>query len=353
METLLKSNHHYDLRLGTGAEYDPEHLEELKSMGVGTETFDAMRHYNLFTAPIAVLEIASYLRRERIDILHTHSTEAGVIGRIAGRIADTPIIIHEIHGDPITSDRNPLLNTGLLWLEQVCSRCSTVLIAKSKRIRETYLERGVGHPQQYQLIYHGIDVEKFRTASPSNHLQHDGTMLLYVGRLADGKGLEDLLDALGQLQHLDVKLNIAGTGPLRGQLENLVRERQLGDTVSFLGYRDDVPELLTTADALVLPSYREGTPRVVTESLAAGTPVISTRIAGIPEQVTDGETGRLIDPGDVEALVKAIVDLTDNPERWRQMGELAQTRVDKFKLETSNETYHRLYCRLRNERLTD
>jgi glycosyltransferase involved in cell wall biosynthesis len=162
--------------------------------------------------------------------------------------------------------------------------------------------------------------------------------LLYVGRLVNGKGLFDLLSALESLS--DVELLIAGEGPLSDDLAAAIDGRNL--SASLLGYRDDVPVLMREADVLVLPSYREGTPRVITEALASGLPVVSTDIAGIPEQVRHDETGLLVDPGDVDALVAALKTLKDSNRR-EAFGARAPGTVEQFSLETAATKYRQLY----------
>jgi glycosyltransferase involved in cell wall biosynthesis len=165
--------------------------------------------------------------------------------------------------------------------------------------------------------------------------------LLYVGRLARGKGLFDLLDVVERIG--DVNVRIAGDGPLSDTLETEIADRGL--PIELLGYRDDVPDLLSWADLLVLPSYREGTPRVITEALAAGCPVVSTNIAGIPEQVVNGETGYLVPPGDVDGLIDRIEEFTE-PSIRREFSKRAENSVEKFSLGRAEQCYRELYREL-------
>lgn len=337
IEALNEADREYDVRLGTGAEYDPERLQ---SLGIETTVFQTICHYNPVTAIIAVFSVAWYLRREDIDILHTHSTEAGIIGRLAGYLANTPVVIHEIHGDPITIDRNPLLNRVIVALERRTAPLADCLIIKSERIRETFLDRGIGRASQYELIYHGVDTDRFPQMDPNT--RGSSVRILFVGRLASGKGLYDLLNAVEQLEGIQV--DIVGDGELREDIAEQVEQRGL-DTVSMLGYRDDIPSFMARSDMLVLPSYREGTPRVITEAMAAGLPVVATNIAGIPEQVSDGETGFLYTPGDVDALTKSIRRLVKDAALRAEFGRKARKRVDRFEVETAKAAYQNLYAR--------
>lgn len=345
LNALQSSSEEYDLRLGVGASYDSEYLADVEETGIDTVVFKSIRHYNPVGALLGVVEVARYLQRESISVLHTHSTEAGIIGRFASRLADVPVVIHEIHGDPVTSDRSTALNATICWLERAATTEPMTLIVKSNKIKRTYLERGIGEPEQYERIYHGVDLERFRTAKPVQ--EHEMPVLLFVGRLSQGKGLDDLLEATHRLQEkIEFRLFIAGEGPLRDELEEQIGSRGIGDCVELLGYREDIPELMAGADVLALPSYREGTPRVITEALAAGTPVVSTNISGIPEQIADGETGFLIEPGDVTALVDRLESLLIDERMREAMGEKAAGSVSKFSRGVAQESYRELYRKL-------
>lgn len=353
LDALREAPEEYDLRLGVGAEHDRDALDRVAATGVETVVFDSIRHYEPLSALVAVIAVARYLRREDVDVLHTHSTEAGVVGRIAGKLAGTPIVIHEIHGDPITPDRHPLLNAFVGAMERLTAPMATRLIVKSERIRETYLDRGIGRLDQYELVYHGVDLDRFRAdqTPPETDGGPGAVELLFVGRLAEGKGLHDLLSAVDRLRgEHDVSLQIAGDGPLKDELETAIRERELTGVVDVLGYRNDVPELLERADVLVLPSYREGTPRAVTEALASGTPVVATNVAGLPEQVQHGDTGYLVEPGDVSALVDRLRSLVESSDLRHSMGQRASETVAKFDVDVVKSKYQDRYRDLIRER---
>lgn len=331
----------YDLRLGTGIEHDQDKLKELEEQGFEIIVFRFIRHYNPFAAILAVVEVAIYLHREDIDVLHTHSTEAGIIGRIAGFLAGTPNIIHEVHGDPISEDRSHILNVLIIALERLCARFADRIIVKSELIRETFLQRGVGHAEQYEIIFHGVDLECFQNEIVVE--DREKGQIIFVGRLAKGKGINDLLEAIQGLSDIEVK--IVGDGPQYDQLEKVIREKEL--PAELLGYREDIEELMAQADIFVLPSYREGTPRVITEAQASGLPVIATDIAGIPEQVQSAETGFLIRPGDKRALAYFIDKLMSSPKLRREMGEKAKDNVEDFSIVKAQQSFRDLYEQIR------
>lgn len=348
LEALLNAEEEYDLRLGFGVESEEDHVEELRQEGVDVHKFTFIRHYNPIAALIAIFEVAMYLHFEDIDLIHTHSTEAGVIGRIAGGIAGTPVIIHEVHGDPITPDRNSFLNWFITAAERLSARFASAIIVKSKLVYNDFIGRGIGRPDQYKLIYHGIDLSEYRTEKEGSEVEDsiiansEATTLLFVGRLEQGKGLIDLLDSFEQLDE-EVELLIAGTGERGDKVGQEIAKRGLSSRVHLLGYRDDISRLLNTSDIFVLPSYREGTPRVITEALASGTPVVATNIAGIPEQVNNGKTGLLFRPGDTIQLQEHLERLISSPQLRADYGKAAEENVDLFSKSTSAQEIKQLY----------
>jgi glycosyltransferase involved in cell wall biosynthesis len=262
-------------------------------------------------------------------------------------LARTPVVLHEIHGDPITEDRHPVLNAFLLIIERLSAPAATKIIVKSKRIQQLFIDRQIAEKNDYELIYHGIDLERFKNKAPASLPESDGELkLLYAGRLQDGKGLFDLIEAFSKLEGQNIDLLIAGDGPIKAELDKEIAERGLEQSIHLLGYREDVPELLAASDVLVLPSYREGTPRAISEALASKTPVVSTQIAGIPEQVPHGECGLLIDPGDVDALVSALNRLLESEELRQKMSQACQSQVERFSIEREQREIAQLYERL-------
>lgn len=345
METVLGLDG-YEFVVGHGSEYDFEQVERLKESGIATQRFRSIRHYNPITAVPAVGVVARYIRLEKFDIVHTHSTEAGIIGRFAASIANFPAVVHTVHGVPFASDRNNMLEQFVLRCERAAARRTDGLITNADAIAEDYLRRGIGRPEQYTTVYSGIHLDRFRNATPAEDIAGDGVRIVMVGRLADGKGFGDLLAAVDQLRERDISVYIVGNGPLKQSLHKEIETRNLSETVRLLGYRNDIPEILSACDILALPSYREGTPRVITEGMACGLPVIATDIAGIPEQIENETNGLLFSPGDVDSLSTGLKKLIDSPELRKQYGEASLKRVDQFSVKTMLSDIDSIYQQL-------
>jgi glycosyltransferase involved in cell wall biosynthesis len=343
IETVLGLNG-YRFTVGHGAAYDQEQVNRLEEAGIQTQEFPLIRHYNPVTTLPAVASLARYLRQEEFDIVHTHSTEAGIIGRFAARAAGVDNVVHTVHGIPFAEDRNAVLNRFVLACERRAATYTDRIVTNANAIAEEYLERRIGPREQYTTIYSGVDLDRFRNASPAADLPGERPRIAMVARLAEGKGFDVLLDAIELLPGSEGSVCVVGNGPLYDELEHSIVDRGLSETVYLMGYRDDIPNVLAASDVLVLPSYREGTPRVITEAMASGLPVIATDIAGIPEQVVDGETGYLMPTGDSQALAGHLSELLSNQQRREQMGEAGRNCSERFSIETMLDNLDTLYA---------
>jgi glycosyltransferase involved in cell wall biosynthesis len=324
----------YEFTVGYGAEYDQEQVDRLERDSIETKSFPLIRHYNPVTTGPAVLSLAWYLQREDFDIVHTHSTEAGIIGRFAAALAGVPNIIHTVHGVPFADDRNDVLNRFVLACERQAASYTDRIVTNADVIADDYLERGIGTLDQYTTVYSGVDLDAFADAEPVGDLPGERPRVVMVGRLADGKGHGVLLDSVEVLDDFQGSVCIVGDGPLCDSLEVDIEERGLSKQVFLTGFRDDVPRILAASDVLVLPSFREGTPRVIAEAMASGLPAVATDIAGIPEQVEDGKNGYLIPTGDSEALATQLERLLVDEELREQMGRRGLERASRFSVAT-------------------
>lgn len=340
--TVFRLDDEYEFTIGYGAEYSSEVVSKLNREDIRHKRFQLIRHNNPVTPPLAVLSVAKHVREEDYDIIHTHSTEAGIIGRISAALAGVPVIVHTVHGVPFTSDRSNVLNRFVLSCERTAAPLTDVMIANADAIADDYLSRSIGTPEQYQTVYSGIDVDAFARATPAN-LPGSGVRVLMAARLVEGKGFGVLLDAIEKIDRRDFHVCIAGEGPLRDSLEAEINGRGLDEMVDTLGFRDDMSNVYAASDILVLPSYREGTPRVITEALASGLPVIATDVAGVPEQVEDGVNGFLIQPGDVDGLVDKLQKLIHDREMRESFGQESRQRSSTFSAERMAETLDDIY----------
>jgi glycosyltransferase involved in cell wall biosynthesis len=263
----------------------------------------------------------SFLRLLRLagaaDLIHGHSAKAGFLARLAAAARRrAAACIFTPHAWSFWAARGR--ETGLYrTLERVAARWCRAIVALSDFERRAGLAAGVGLPGQYRVILNGIDLERYaRTPNPV------AGRVLVIGRLAPQKrpDLAVRAFAAARERHPQAELFVLGDGPDRPSVESLVADLDLADAVHLLGYRDDVPGLLAKAACLLLTSDYESCPLSVIEAMAAGTPVIATRVGGVPELVEDGTHGLLVERGRVEPLAAALDRVLAAPELGREMG---------------------------------
>jgi len=293
----------------------------------------------------AVARLSALLRRERADILHTHGHFSGnVVGRLAGRLGGAGVIAH-MHVE------NAFRVGGAgrqaqIALDNATARLCASIVAVSDATRESLLAQG--YPTARTVtIHNGIEPAEPVEAAP---LAPSGPRVLEVARLCDVKGQRELIRALPRLKRQDAVVLLAGEdietgGAFRRELEQEAEALGVGDRVQFLGYRSDVPALLEAADVVALPSWVEGLPLGVLDAMAHGKPVVAGAVGGTPELIVDGETGLLVPPRDVDALVRALDELLGDPERARRLGEAGRARaLADFSADAAAERVLRLYA---------
>jgi glycosyltransferase involved in cell wall biosynthesis len=278
--------------------------------------------------PLALLRLARFLKAGSFDVVQTWIFAANAYGRVAARMARVPVVVVAEMAVDIWKGRGDRLVDRRLatW----CDR----LVGNSHAVVDFY--RGLGVPgDRLAMIYSGVEDDEPPPVDPAAMreelgLPPDAPLVLFAGRLAEQKRVDDLLKALDLLQHVepDVRTLIAGDGPLRARLEDTAAAYHLDGRVRFLGHRDDVPRLLAAADLLVLPSAFEGLPNVVLEAMRFRKPVVATAAPGTTEVVVDGETGRLVPIGDQVGLARAIRDIVRDPALARRLGEAGRSRVE-------------------------
>jgi len=277
----------------------------------------------------AIARLRKVLAHERADVLHTHTHfSLNVVGRVAARTAGARVVAHMHIENVFRSNR--LARAAQIAIDDRTARLCRWIVAVSDATRIALVSQGYP-PARTITVHNGI--EETSSAEPARlEPAPPGPVLLHVGRLCDVKGQLELISALARLSRIDVTVLLVGEdietgGAYTRMVEREAAELGVADRVRFLGRRDDVPALLAAADALVLPSSIEGLPLVVLEAMAAGKPVVASSVGGTPEAVVDRETGLLVPPKDVEALVRAIDVLLGDPELARRLGEAGRRHV--------------------------
>ncbi|MEW6544192.1 MAG: glycosyltransferase family 4 protein [Nitrospirota bacterium] len=276
----------------------------------------------------ALLRLVALFRAERPAIVHTHTSKAGVLGRLAARLARVPAVVHTPHGHVFYGHFGPVPSWAFLQIERVLARTTTWLIALTEAEREEHLALKVGRPDRFAVIPSGIDLERFRQVAgvagrrpPGFDCPPDAIVVGSVGWLTPVKGHRVLIEALARLKpaHPTLCLVIVGSGILRAELSALAARLGLRESVRFLGERGDVPDCLAGMDIFVLPSLNEGMGRALIEAMAARRPVVASRVGGVPAVVESRRTGLLVPPNDPEALAAAIGELLRRPDWAKEL----------------------------------
>ena len=299
----------------------------------------------------------------RPHILHTHTAKAGAVGRTAALLAGDarpPVIVHTFHGHVLRGYFDPARTQVFREIERRLARHTSRLIAVSPQVRDDLVELGVAPAEKFSVIRLGIDLDE-RLHSPDHGAElrrlygipADRFVVGWIGRMTGIKRVPDILDAFARLLRsgADATLCLVGDGPDRVELERLAHELGVIRNVLFVGYQREVGSYYSLFDTLVLASANEGTPVVAIEALAAGTPVVSTRVGGVPDVVADGEDGILVDEGDVDGLTRALALLAGDPGLRERYGTTGRAIIPpRYRVERLVDDVDRLYRELLTER---
>ncbi len=311
----------------------------------------------------ATLRLARLIRRERPDILHTHTAKAGTVGRVAALLAGRrrpPIVVHTFHGHVLRGYFGPLRSLVFRLLERWLAAHTTALIAVSPQVRDDLVDLHVAPRERFAVIRLGIELDERVNGAQDGRLESrrylgippDRFAVGWIGRMTAVKRTDDVLLAFKRLRDegVDAVLCLVGDGPDRLQLERRAHELGVMRDTLFLGYQEDVAPFYAAFDALVLPSSNEGTPVSAIEALAAGRPVVATRVGGVPDVVEEGKDGFLVEPGATEELADRLGQLARDPALREQMGRAGRERVlPRYAVDRLVDDVDRLYRSLLSE----
>jgi glycosyltransferase involved in cell wall biosynthesis len=322
--------------------------EEARQRGIPATYLPSLRRALSPAADAAAFAgLYRLIARARPDVAHTHISKAGVLGRLAARLAGVPAVLHTYHGQVEELEGNSLKSRFLRAGERLVARRTDALIAVSGETAAGLRALGLGRADQYRVIRNGIDLERFAPDQGVLPVALPGSPLLgAVASFTPEKGLDLLLQALPGLSahYPQLRLCLVGDGPLRPALEAQARTLGLAERVHFAGNAPDVRPYLLAFDLLVVPSRREGQGRVLMEAMALGRPVLAARVGGIPELVRHGHSGWLVPPGDPSALAQAIADLLGDPPRRAALAREGRARAGReFGLEAMVRQVEELY----------
>ncbi len=329
-ELLDASRYQVDLISGSQTGSEGSLVEEARSKGIPlTIVPHLVRQISPLHDLLALLKLTQIIRRGQYTIVHTHSSKAGILGRLAARLARTPIIVHTVHGWSFHDYMSPLTRKIYIGLEQRMAKLSDALIVVAEQDIAKGLAAGIGQPNQYHLIRSSIPLEDFDPAKYSRQevrqelgLPTDAPVIGNVGRFSPQKNPLVWAQVAGLIGRAlpQARFLLVGDGPLRHELQENLAQEGIAERTVLTGLRRDVPRLLAAMDIFLLTSLWEGLPRVIPQAMAMRLPIVAARVDGIAEAVQNGVTGYLFDPDDTNGMAQACVTLINDLAMRKAMG---------------------------------
>ncbi len=354
----------FDLRVYTLFAARRHYAQALADLGVPEVCLDLTSSFDLARA---IQRLRRRLVSTPADIIHTHLFAANVVGRLTARLQGIPVLstIHDADYEPVVRQGNPGLTPWKQSLLQQVDRWTAVLsrahlVAVSDYVAVAVRRRLKVQGSRLDVIPNAVDTEVFRPSDPARRaaarqrlgLGAETQVVTSIGRMTPQKGQDVLLRAFALVRSRlpEARLLLVGDGIQRDTYQAVAQELGLGSSVSFLGVRPDIPEILGATDVFALPSLHEGFGLVVIEALASGIPVVGTRTGPIPQILRDGDTGLLCEPGDASGLADALLSLLNDPERRCGMARRGrEDAVARFSLPEMVRRLETLYERLHGE----
>jgi glycosyltransferase involved in cell wall biosynthesis len=293
-------------------------------------------------------QLVRIFRRERFDLVHTHNPKPGLLGQIAARWARVPLVVNTVHGFYFDEHRPTSRRRFWIALERLAARCSDVILSQNQEDLDTALRERITSPDKIRFLGNGIDIQRFSAANVDQRaverlraeldLTPNTPTLGFIGRFVREKGILELFEAIAIAKKESPGIRVLLAGRVdndRGDAVFPDRTKEYGieKNCQFLGLREEIPEILSLLDVLVLPSHREGFPRAPMEAAAMGIPVIVTDVRGCRETTEHGRNGLLVPLKDPRALAAAILRILADPSAAAQMGKegrrMAEERFDE------------------------
>ena len=306
--------------------------------------------------PVCIYRLYSIMKKENIDIVHTHCHKPNTTGRIAAKLAGVPVIIANEH------NMDTWKSNWQLTLDKWLSAYSDKIIAVSEAVKSFYVKNANISADKFEVIYNGVDLDFWQKNMPSQKailekkaklgLLQGNKVIAAIGRLHPQKGHEYLLRAAKKIisRMGNLKFLIVGDGPMKESLESLSERLGIKENVVFTGKRDDVKDMLCISDFSVVSSIREGFSNVVLESMACSKPVVATDVGGNKEIIIDGENGFIVPSRNEDALADKIQALAGNEELTIRMGLAAKEAVKNFSLSQMKYKTEKLYEELMDKK---
>ena len=334
---------------------------EANRAGVTTVVLPSLlREIRPLTDLKAVFDVYRFLRRGSYTVVHTHSTKAGMIGRIAAWAARVPVVVHTLHGLVFHEFQSAWRNSVYVTLKRICAPMTHKIISVSDRVSATAIARGVGRPDQHITIFSGIELDRFLSVRERLSVEEAkrragippaAPVVGKIARLFPLKGHEQFLAAAVDIAREvpGAYFLLVGDGPLRDELRANADQLGLGPRLVMVGRvpPEMVPDYIQAMDVVVHTSLREGIARVLPQAGAVGKPVVTFDLDGAPEVIRDGVSGYLVPAVETGRIADRTVELLRDPERRHALGEAGRAfAAEHFSVERMVERINAVYFEL-------
>jgi glycosyltransferase involved in cell wall biosynthesis len=291
----------------------------------------------------AFFTLVRLFRREKPQVVHTHSAKAGILGRWAAKFAGVPFIFHTAHGFGFNDTQRPAVKGFYVWLERLTAKITTRFVVVSFANAEKAEQSKILRRGEWLLCRDAISVSEFMQPGPRRgklpewKIPGDKFVVGMIACLKPQKSPLDFVDVAARVlkQNTRAHFVLAGDGELRTDVEKRIQEHGIGDHFTLLGWQTDMPEVYRNLDVVVLTSLWEGLPCVFSEAMAGELPLVATNVDGAREAIVHGENGFLHEPHDVEGMAGSVVRLLEDSELRQAMGKRGKSRVMEFDISTS------------------
>lgn len=332
-------------------------IEEARAQGIHLTILpDLLRQVSPLHDLRALASLTRFIREGGYTIVHTHSSKAGILGRLAARRAGAPIIVHTVHGWSFHDHMPALTRRIYILLERWMARFTHALVVVAENDIEKGLHAGIGRREQYHLIRSAIPLDTFDPAKVDRiaarqalGLPNEAPVIGAIGRFSAQKNPLDWVRVAGMIGRArpDAHFLLVGDGPLRPQVKAALAQEGLTGRAVLTGIRRDTPRLLAAMDVFMLTSLWEGLPRTIPEAQAMGLPVVANRTDGVTEAIQDEVSGYLCSPGDLQGMAQRALALVDNPVLRAEMGARGRAAaLAEFDLQVMIKAIDELYERL-------
>ena len=309
------------------------------------------RPINLFKDICAFIELAIFIRDKNIDIVHTHSSKAGILGRLAAKLMGVKVILHTVHGWSFNQYQPFLIRKFFILLERICAHFSDKIVVVSEWDREVGLNNKIGSKEKYTLIRYGLDFKYWLKDTLSSKDECRNIRIVNISCFKPQKNLKDYIKVCFIISKVlsCVEFLLVGDGILRPQIEKWIKRYSLHGRLLLWGWRRDIKDILSKSDIFVLTSLWEGLPVSMLEAMSLGLGVVVSDTGGVREIVREGINGFIVSKKDFKTMAKRILEIIKNEELKKFISKNARSTIKKMKLDINlrvrrlEELYTQLY----------